>query len=268
MGEMSHWYATSGELVSSIPMTTKEGNRPPTITDARKLGLLPSVTSILKLLDKPMLNQWRVEQAAKAAFKSPPLPDERQEDFVSTIILQSEEYTTYAADFGTAIHAGIQFYLRQTRFGEQKKWPATHMFAASIVEPFIDWLEGQGFACIKAEHSFASELGWGGTADLLGTYKSEPCIVDFKTQSFESAVAPYKGLGRPSFYEPDYPLQLAGYALGTGMVEALRISVVISREVPGLATMKIWEDNARWDATYLHLWELWKKIKDWKDINV
>ncbi len=47
-----HWYTKNGEAAHTQPTlskTAKNPNRSTTIKDARKLGLLPSVTSILKL---------------------------------------------------------------------------------------------------------------------------------------------------------------------------------------------------------------------------
>ena len=56
-----------------------EGTRATTLADARKLGLLPSVTSIIGVLDKPALSNWKMDRAALAAVANPKQPDESEE---------------------------------------------------------------------------------------------------------------------------------------------------------------------------------------------
>ena len=64
--ESSHWYdSATGEPRHEIPKAKGDGMRKPTIADARKLKLLPSVTSILKVIDKPALTTWKIEQACR-----------------------------------------------------------------------------------------------------------------------------------------------------------------------------------------------------------
>jgi hypothetical protein len=45
--------------------------RPTTLRDARKLGLLPSVTNVLGVINKPELVEWKMTQAVLAALTLP-----------------------------------------------------------------------------------------------------------------------------------------------------------------------------------------------------
>lgn len=66
MKENGHWYNAKGESFHTVPNKSKPGTtRPTTLKDARTLGLIPSVTSILSILDKPQLTDWKLEQLTK-----------------------------------------------------------------------------------------------------------------------------------------------------------------------------------------------------------
>ena len=55
-GSGGHWYTATGEPRHTMPKANGDGERNTTISDARKLKLYPSVTSILSLFAKPQLN--------------------------------------------------------------------------------------------------------------------------------------------------------------------------------------------------------------------
>ena len=64
--ESGHWYNHSGISCHTQPKKSQPGEtRPTTLADARKLKLLPSVTGILGVLDKPQLTDWKMQQLSK-----------------------------------------------------------------------------------------------------------------------------------------------------------------------------------------------------------
>ena len=68
-----HFYKEKGEPFHYVPMTTKEGLRPVTIRDVRKLWrdgtfVVPSVTTILNIYDQSGLNNWRIDQHLNQAY--------------------------------------------------------------------------------------------------------------------------------------------------------------------------------------------------------
>ena len=59
--ESNHWYTRDGEPMYTVE-AAKGGQRATTLRDARKLSLVPSVTTILNVAAKPALNQWLQRQ--------------------------------------------------------------------------------------------------------------------------------------------------------------------------------------------------------------
>ncbi len=66
----AHWYQRDGEPLHSV-LSAKGEPRPTTVRDARKLGLLPSVTNVLGVINKPELVEWKMTQAVLAALTLP-----------------------------------------------------------------------------------------------------------------------------------------------------------------------------------------------------
>ena len=65
-----HYYNKQGESCHEV--VGKNGKvRPTTIRDARQLGLVPSVTTIMDIQAKPALIQWVQNQILEAAMASP-----------------------------------------------------------------------------------------------------------------------------------------------------------------------------------------------------
>lgn len=235
-------------------MSTREGMRPADIRDARKMNLYPSVTTIIALLDKPGLDSWRVEQGIKAArddiFARDRLEEDAGDFWVKEVAKASEEYVNWTADFGTELHQGVSHYVRGI--------PHIGRIEVDVVlQPFCDWLS-EHFVAEQTERTFVNPtLGYAGQLDLLGVYDGQRCITDIKTQDFID-------VQKAQFHE-EYPLQLAGYALGVEEPELPRFSFVVSRSTPGLVAVKQWRDTERDNECWLKLLALWKV---WKGYDV
>lgn len=269
---MSHFYhPVTGELVSQVPYkdAKRAGEmREATLRDARPLGLLPSVTTVLQLLDKPMLNRWKVETALEALFSG--MAQTKEE-----AVEQMDRVGSDAADLGTAIHHGIETALKGL-----SPWTGSievRRQVMPVVEGFMRWYGTSGLVCESAEHTVVSRTyGYAGTIDFLGTLNGQPVICDFKTQDFTELKIGAKKDGKnigPLFHEPEYPLQLAAYELAIGDLRPGtewelqpsrdRYSILISRQVPGLVAVKKWEERERWDKAWLNLWAAWQDLKNY-----
>jgi hypothetical protein len=101
----SHWYSRTGEPCHTVPARSGE-LRPTNVRDARKLRLLPSVTNVLGVLNKPELAQWKMEQAVLAALTLPREQGEELDAFAHRVVEDSQGRMQSAMDFGTAFHAG------------------------------------------------------------------------------------------------------------------------------------------------------------------
>ena len=238
--ESNHWYTLDG-----APMYTVIGSngreRPTTLRDARKLNLVPSVTTVLNLVAKPALVAWMQRQVLLSALTLPKRPDESEDDYLSRIMDDSKEQGRAAADAGTEIHASVQSFFEGEAYRPEHD-PHVEATRKSLVEHF-------GHQTWIAERSFSHELGFGGKCDL----HCEAAIVDIKTKEFtdpEKVVA----------YD-DHVMQLAAYRVGLGYPNARCANIFVSRSIPGLVKMIEWseEDIQRGWRMFCLLLELWKE---------
>lgn len=114
--ENGHFYASDGTPRHFIECKTKPGQtRPTTIADARREGWLPSVTQVLKVLDKPALRQWLIVQAVHAVVTAPDLLGEGIDAKIERVLVtekQQDEESSRARDLGSAIHEALELSLQ------------------------------------------------------------------------------------------------------------------------------------------------------------
>ena len=83
--ESVHWYRQDG--APQYTVKAKDGSdRPTTLRDARKMDLVPSVTTILKVAAKPGLEQWKLEQMLLSALTLPRAQDEQEKAYIARIV--------------------------------------------------------------------------------------------------------------------------------------------------------------------------------------
>lgn len=108
--ESAHWYQQDGTPCYELPKKDGSGMKTPTLADARKLNLLPSVTTILRILHKQALVEWLCEQAALAVLTTPKQDGEALDAFVERVLhteRQQDQEAQIARDRGTEIHNAI-----------------------------------------------------------------------------------------------------------------------------------------------------------------
>lgn len=237
--ESGHWYWPSG--LPAYEMETANGYRPTTLRDARKLGLLPSVTTIIKAAASPGLEIWKQRQVLMAALTLPRQTGETDEALINRILSDSKEETRQAADRGTEIHAAVQAY-----FGEMETPPAHLDTVQAVAHELRGWFGDLAWP-MDAERCFAHPLGFGGKTDL-----STPLLIlDVKTKAFEDAK-------EVNVYD-EQVMQLAAYRVGLGHPYARCANVFVSTTKPGLIWVKEHEagDLAKaWEmfVALLHFW--------------
>jgi hypothetical protein len=156
--ESGHWYTREGAPAYTVK-SAKGEDRPTNLRDARKLNLVPSVTTILGVAAKPGLEIWKQNQVLLAALTLPRQEGESESDWVNRIIEDSKEQGKQAAEFGTAIHAEIQAHFEGRPYSPGFK-DYVEGAVAAISSHFNDWEW-------ISEKSFAHELGYGGKCDLF-----------------------------------------------------------------------------------------------------
>lgn len=132
----AHYYTPDGQPCYSVPRADGKGTTNTTVAHARKMGLLPSPTTILKLLAKPQLDGWKIEQACLAVLTSPRRENEPLDEFVRRVIQEDKEHEAErnaAADEGTAIHEAMEMALKEEGFDVKY---STHVNSAlNIIRP-------------------------------------------------------------------------------------------------------------------------------------
>jgi hypothetical protein len=203
--ENGHWYTKDG----SPAYTTigKTGERPTTLRDARKLGLLPSVTTINGMLSKAGLDTWKQQQVLLAALTLPRSEGESEQEWLARVMQDSKATGREAAERGTAIHAVIEEYF------EQKYMSNKPPYLDAIDKALIDAFGSQLWL---TEKSFVHPLGFGGKCDLMS---SSGFVVDFKTKETD--------LDKVDVYF-EHEMQLAAYREGLGMPTARSAIVFVN----------------------------------------
>lgn len=106
--ESLHWYYPDGRPAYEVPNADGSKMINPDIRHARKLGLLPSVTTVMRVVAAPGLERWKREQFALAALTLTRLPNEPDEHFLKRVEDDSRAWTIKRADEGTRLHAAIE----------------------------------------------------------------------------------------------------------------------------------------------------------------
>lgn len=227
---MGHFYSKDGK--PQFTVIGKNGKeRDSTIKDARENGWLPSVTTILQILDKPTINTWIQSQSILAALTLPRLPDESLDDFVLRVQMDSRKHSEDAKRFGTTIHACIESFLTS------KPLPCDLIYDDKVKATWDNFrtfildhnMVGNQCEVIKVNDKYC------GTIDCLGKFLIYDSIIDFKTQGTKE--------NKPVIFYPEWIYQLAAYSQLCNLQTAKHVSIVISSTDPKRVEYKIWEQD-------------------------
>ena len=203
--------------------------RATTLRDARKLGLVPSVTNILGVIAKPELTAWLQEQAVLAALTLPRIEGESEDAFAKRVVTDSLTTRDSAADFGTEFHHGAE-HVAQTLEVD----PAHP--AAAWLNHYRDWFQVSCVRMLWTERVLVNPaLGYAGTGDLLIEHVVHGLtLVDLKTQGIKVAAG-------PSIYR-SWGYQLAAYRRALGLPVRCMNLIVNSRE-PHTPVEHVWSEE-------------------------
>jgi len=197
-----HWYDKDGNPQYTI-IGSNGKERDTDLRDARKLGLVPSVTTILKVAAAPALDIWKQQQLLKAVAEVPRLDEEPEKEWFSRIVKTSKEAGDKHMDRGTSMHNVIEDFFNK-KPGDYPDYASAVYFAVAKEFGNQNWI---------CEKSFAVD-GFGGKVDL----HCEDIIIDFKTKEVvDDKTAAYD----------EQLMQLAAYSRGLGMPDALCANVYV-----------------------------------------
>ena len=241
--ESGHWYDKEGEpMYTIIGANGKE--RSTNLRDAKSLGLVPSVTTIMKLIAKPSLENWKINQILNSVINLEQEEGETPEAYVYRCKQDANKIGKVAAEKGTKIHAQIE-----KGFLGQRKTKAYKAVKKVLDEYYPDetWI---------AEPSFCADEGYGGKIDL---YSKSGIFVDFKTKDN------LKGKDPKKLVYDSHGMQLSAYAQGCGYEEPVRVSIFIDRKDTTIVSCYIWdtESHAKHLAMFNSILTYWKLAKNY-----
>ena len=159
-GSGGHWYTATGKPKHTVPYANGEGERNTKLSDARKLKLYPSVTSILSLFAKPQLNRWKEDRLLRIAYDNPAKLDESFEHFANRCLLEHERPVEEAADFGTRVHDAIEQYYEGKPIDDD---------LLGYIQPAFNWKQEHQLTFFEREKVLVNhEHGFAGTVDIVG----------------------------------------------------------------------------------------------------
>jgi hypothetical protein len=250
--ESSHWYHRDGTPCHEVIGKSTGLPRPTTVADARKLNLVPSVTSIIAAKSKPALNTWLQDNAIRAALTTPQNPGEPEDQWHSRIAVEADRIGREAAEWGTLLHAELETYLTTgalTCTGE----------ILDYLKGAEEWLRNNVETTIQAEQSVVGDLGYAGRLDLYAVLKDgRRAVIDFKSQRLV-------GKRAPGFYK-EWAMQLAAYGdclREEGETLPALISVIIPSDAPGPVFTKEWDNGVVALDAFHACFRLWCFEKDY-----
>jgi hypothetical protein len=205
------------------------------VRDARKLGLLPSVTNVLGVIAKPELVEWKMTQAVLAALTLPRGTGEDEGAFARRVVEDAQSEVRKAADFGSAFHAGAE------RVAKTLEVDPAGPYAAWL-DQFRAWFQANCVRLVWTERVLVNaELGYAGTADLLIEHQEHGlALVDYKTQSVKPA--PDGGPARAPRAYGSWCQQLAAYRRAIGR-PVVCLNLVVNSVEPGAPVERVWTEE-------------------------
>lgn len=199
-----HFYTQKGGVVESRHEVTqskdKTKTRPSRVTDAikaRNQGEVwyPSVTTIMNMLDKPALVNWKIEAHLAQAYLVP--AGLTLDEYIAEVKARTEDELDKAPKAGTDIHKMLEDHL----FVSVPEDP----IHAKIVRNIEAKLTELGITNPLKEKLFVDDsYGFAGCADLVGN----GWIIDYKSKQEASKFK----VGKMAY--PDHARQLGAYSMG------------------------------------------------------
>lgn len=206
--------------------------------------LVPSVTNVLSVLDKPALPRWASLETAKTAAKlKASLPDMDDDEIISTLKGAPWQKADRAADRGTTIHE----WLEKAMLGESV--PELSGEALDYEQAAHGWLDAFQPEPIRLECTMFAP-SYAGTADGVVRIRDENWLIDFKTSKglYESAALQLAALyhcpivaNEDSWYDRPHVDRVAAVRIGTeGQFEMKEVVDLDAHIKAFRACVKLW----------------------------
>lgn len=190
---MSHWYTKNGKAMHKVPGKTV-AERDTTITDARKMGLLPSVSGITKVWANQGLDRWKQNATIEATLNYcradwtgdwSTFKQNEEDRFYGEIRARADDGMNAASSLGVKIHAAIEAELTETDwdFSEIVELSDGRSVALmDLVYPAINKVRELGIIAVENEKIVTCiKHGYAGQMDMAYAQKETVGVLDFKS---------------------------------------------------------------------------------------
>lgn len=151
--------------------------------------LVPSVTTVLKVLDKPALVAWAANQTAKKATELIARKTDKDgavhiafseaQEILEEARKTFRETSGDAKDIGSMVHAAIERMV----LGKPEE-PVNDEGVANGLIAFNQWRESEKVKPVRVEALVGSKkYGFGGAVDFIGFIGGKLCLADWKTST-------------------------------------------------------------------------------------
>jgi hypothetical protein len=243
-----HWYSENGE--SAHVVIGKNGKeRNTTVADARKMGLLPSVTSVQSILEKPQLTAWKISTAVESALTLPKEENETLEEYARRVVEDSKAQTKKAAEHGTAVHTEMENILLGRSCSTDE-----------VLKPYIETFREWASKNVEKTHWCERALvgpGYAGRCDAYVRLKGiGDAVIDLKNRKIN------KKYNTPPFYPTDAQ-QLWAYRNASENPKAACVSVVLASNDPEYIEHHQWDEDELYQAgiAFCAMQKVWAWVK-------
>ncbi len=143
-------------------------------------GQFPSVTTVLQLVNKPLLIPWAVKCCVEyilSQVKGKSISRTRLEKVCRAAKHHYKTVAKEAADIGTETHKAVETWLKDGG----REIPLSSLEAASSFLAFKNWWHEQDGRVLHVEEEIYSEYGYAGCLDLIVYLDGVKTLVDLKT---------------------------------------------------------------------------------------
>jgi hypothetical protein len=209
--------------------------------------LYPSVTSILSILDKPQLTNWKIEQSIMASLTLPKEENETLEDYARRVVKDSKESTTKAAEHGTKMHTEMENILLGRACSTDE-----------VLKPYIETF--RKWASENVEKTYWCEKG------LVGAGYAGRCDAYVKLRGIGDAIIDLKNRKVNPKYEPFYDTdcaQIFAYLSASENPRAAGVSIVLASNDSNKIMTKVWDKDELYQAgiAFCAMQKVWSWVK-------
>ena len=247
--------------------------RDTTVTDARAMGLLPSVSGITKTWANPGLDRWKQDITIEAALKHGSewtSAEVDADDVYAAIRAESNRVSGAASDLGVKIHAAIETALRGMEWNANELVElasGSQVELRELVDPALNQIESLSIMPVESEKIVTClSHGYAGQMDMAYKQLENVGVLDFKStktkkgkkievrqgQAMQIAAYHYAYWGTPD--KPHFQPNHAGINLYISTTEIGRVDVVnydaaeLAKQWDGfLACLTLWRLQNSYD---------------------